>query len=101
MKSQEQLLKQKMRSDDRILVLGIMDGKKPKNSIGLVDSRLFQGDNSLHVRRNPRDSLWYFKYDTGGLPDPLKQSFTSFNKAYRYAEEYFSHRNVKIIRVED
>jgi len=95
------IYKSKMRSDDRILVLKTMDGKKPTNSQGLTDPRLFTGENKLHCIRGPFDSLWRFKAQTGLLPEPMKGTFTNFDKALDFAQNYFRKRNVEIKEVVD
>lgn len=88
----------KERSSDRILMLKPIGGK-PVSSTGLVDPRLFKGENRLHLTMEPQTSIWYFKYDQGGLPEPLKQRFTSFRIAKEYATDYFKKRNVEITEV--
>jgi len=90
----------KMRSDDRILVLEITDGRA-LNSAGLLDNRLFKGENRLHAVRDPMSSLWYMKYDNGILPQPLRQRFSSFNKLVDYTTLYFKRRGVKIEKIID
>lgn len=101
MKDLDPLRKTKERSEDRILVLQQIEGKDVLTNKGLVDNRLFQGGNRLHGVRNPIDNLWYMKYDTGGIPDSLKQKFTSFADLYRTAEGYFAKRGLEIIEVID
>lgn len=92
----------KMRRTDRILVLKPVEGKSSKSSTGLVDPRLFKGENSLHVVMDPSSCLWSFKYEQGGLPFPLRDvSFTSFGKALNHAKEYFKSRNVEIVEIKD
>lgn len=90
----------KERKQDRILVLKVMDGVKPKTGTGLVDPRLFSGDNELHCIQD-KTSLWYFKYKFGGIPEPLKQRFTTFDEALRHATKYFKSRNVLVESVLD
>ena len=53
----------KMRSTDRVLVLREIPGQKVRATSGLVDPRLFKGENALHVFMDPATCLWYFKYD--------------------------------------
>ena len=93
------LQKLKERSDDRILVLKVKDGEKPKSSTGLVDTRLFTGENKLHLKRNR--TLWEFKYDQGGVPPQLKDRFTKFDIALQHAKKYFETRNIEIEKVID
>src|SRR5258705_8640485 len=50
-------------SDDRILTLKIVDDKAPLNSTGLVDKRLFSGENKLHAIADKQTGLWFFRYE--------------------------------------
>lgn len=93
-------LKTKERSDDRILVLEPI-GDKVKNTLGIVDNRLFKGGNNLHALKEINSNLWYLKYDVGGLPEPLKQKYTSFAPLLKLAERYFETRGVRIAEVRD
>ena len=90
----------KDRKTDRVLVLKAREGVTT-SSTGLVDPRLFKGENKLHAIQDEDKSLWIFKYECGGLPPPLKQSFTNFNLAYKHAEKYFNSRGVDIVEVID
>lgn len=84
-------------SDDRIFVLEPMAGKGTLSSTGLVDNRLLKGGNNLRAIKDPQNgSIWMFKYDSGALPEPLKQKFTSFTKLKQFAEEYLGRRNIQI-----
>lgn len=89
----------KMASPDRVFKLSVIDGTKPKNSIGMVDPRLFTGENKLHVKKDPETCFWYFELDQGGLPLPLKCKFTGFKAAEKKAREYYLGRNIKIDEV--
>lgn len=80
---------------DRVLLLEPIDGK-PLSSKGLVDPRLFSGENKLHAIRTDNDQLWSFKYESGAVPEPLKQKYTSFGKLLKDAELYFATRNVRV-----
>lgn len=91
----------KIRKTDRILVLKIMDGKKPKSSTGSVDPRTFSGENRLHAIQDVSSRLWKLKYDFGGLPEVLKQEFTRFDMLYTFAKGYFQRRNLDIVEVID
>jgi len=93
--------KAKMRSDDRILKLEVIDGKSALSTTGLVDSRLFTGNNTLHAIMNPMNCLWSFKYADGIVPAPLKNQFTSFEHLKRYADTYFNKRNIRITEVKN
>lgn len=89
----------KMASPDRIFTLKVFDTKKPKNSIGMVDPRLFTGENKLHVKKDPETCFWYFEYDSGAVPGPLKHKFTGYKAAVKHAETYFKTRNIYIEEV--
>lgn len=92
----------KFKSNDRVLVLKPIDNKAPLNSIGLVDKRLFTGDNRLRAIKNEQTNLWSFKYDKGILPPALRnENFTSFYKLKSFAEIYFKTRNIQITEVID
>lgn len=93
--------KSKERKTDRILVIQTIDGKKPKSSTGIVDSRLFTGENKLHLILDTRTLLWYFRYEQGGLPPVLKQRFTTFDIALDFITKYLATRNMKIVEVID
>lgn len=84
--------------DERILVLRKIDGLNAKTSTGLVDNRLFTGENKLKAYKSP-EGLWYLKYDSGILPDSLKQQFTTFTMLIRILKEYFRKRNIEIKEV--
>lgn len=90
-----------MRARDRVLVLGLMPGKTHKDVTGMFDSRLFTGENRLHIIKEEETSFWYFKYENGGVPEPLKCKFTSFKAALKHAEAYYIKRNVEIKEVID
>ena len=89
------------RSADRILELSVIDGKKPLSSSGLIDPRLFNGDQKLHAVMDPQTSLWSFKYSEGILPQPLKGTFTGFTALRKFAEDYFKKRNIEIKEIKD
>jgi len=91
----------KLKSADRVLVLQIMEGKKPIATSGLADPRLFNGENKLHAVMDPQTCLWRFKYEMGSVPEPLKCSFTSFTALKKFADAYYNKRNIDIIEVKD
>jgi hypothetical protein len=91
-----------LRATDRILQLEVIDGKAAKNSIGLLDPRLFDGRQKLHLKMDISSNLWSFQYETNGLlPEPLKGRFTSFNKGLEHAQQYFLKRNVRVTEIID
>ncbi len=91
----------KNRKDDIILELKPIEGKEPMNSQGVMDKRLFKGENKLHVFRDEYKGLWRLKLDDGSLPMPLQQHFTRYDLAKQAAEEYYGKRNVEISKVID
>lgn len=94
----------KMRSPDRILMIEVMEGKKPIDVRGLVDPRLFSKDgdtNRLHAVMDIETTLWSFKYDKGTIPQALSGKFTGFRQAFDTAKNYFEKRNLKITQVVD
>ena len=95
------MLVSKERKTDRIIELRPIAGKDTMSSSGLVDRRLFNGDNKLHAIMNTRNCNWSLKYEDGGLPGPLKQTFTSFNKLKDHVEKYFQKRNIEITNIID
>lgn len=101
MRTMDEIRSEKMRSDDRILVLKAIEGKKIKDVTGMIDPRLFQGGNKLHCVKDPQLSMWSFKYEMGILPEPLRQKFTKFDLAYNFAKNYFLNRGLDIVEVED
>ena len=91
-----------LRNPDRQLVLGVIDGKQAKTSTGMMDPRLFSGENSIHAMMDPETTLWSFRYHNKGiLPEPLRQKFTSFGAAKKFATNYFKTRNIEIKEVKD
>lgn len=93
--------KEKMRSDDRVLVLQPMSGKTVKDVLGKADPRLFSGENNLHIIYDEIKGMWKLRYDVGGLPEILKQEFTTFNTAVDAVKKYFASRNVEVVRIID
>ena len=91
----------KERSDDRILVLKTQDGKNTLSNTGLIDNRLFTGENKLHAVLEQDTNLWKLKYDNGIVPEALRQKFTSFAKLKSHCEAYFNKRNIEIEKVID
>lgn len=90
----------KIRSTDRVFILKKKDIKvNTKSSSGIIDNRLFTGENRLHAIQNPETSLWSFKYEHGMTPSTLKSSFTSWQKAYEFIKVYFENRNIEITEV--
>lgn len=90
----------KMHTPDRVLVLKVRDGA-PKSSTGLVDKRLFSGENKLHAIMDTNTCLWSLKYDMGAVPPALKQQFTGYSRLLKFVSEYFDRRNIDIVEVKD
>lgn len=83
---------------DKILILA--PRANAKDSIGLIDKRLFTGANKLHAVLES-NGLWSFHYDFGIMNEPLKQKFTSFSIALKTAKLYFDKRNIDVKEVID
>lgn len=101
MRSLSELENTKNKATDRILVLKPIDDKAPKNIYGNIDPGLFTGKNKLHAIVDPETMFWHLKYEMGGLPEGLKQKFTSFSMLKKYADQYYSKRNLQITEVID
>ena len=86
-------------STDRVIKLAPIDGTKPKNAMGQVDPKIFTGENNLHAIRDEETCHWYLKYDNGGLPEGLRQRWTSLKMLLNTVEIYFKNRNIKITEV--
>lgn len=93
--------KSKIRSTDRVIVIKRKEGEHTLNSKGIVDNRLFTGQNKLHAVFDPDCSMWYLKFDAGLLPPAFKQHFTSFSKLLKFVTEYYDKRNIEIKEVLD
>lgn len=94
----------KMTTTDRVLKLEIIDGKKPTNSTGVIDPRLFkEGDdtNRLVAVMDPESCLWTLRYEKGAIPSALRGSFTGFSAVKKFADQYFFHRNIKVTEVKE
>lgn len=88
----------KNKSDDRILIMKVMEGKKTLSSAGVNDPRLFTGENRVHAVMDTT-GLWYLKYEIGGVPGALKQKFTNFQALLKFAKKYYNDRNIEILEV--
>lgn len=98
------MLEFKERSNDRRLVLkpipGLVAKDGGKNGPGPADKQLFTGENELRCIQD-KTSLWSFKYKNGGVPEPLKGRYTTFELAKTVAERYFAKRNIYIADILD
>ncbi len=91
--------REKMATNDRVLVLKTIDGKDPKGASGVVDTRLFNGSNKLHGVYDERTGMWNMRYETGALPGALQQKFITFEQLEDFARKYFKTRNVEIVEI--
>lgn len=85
-------------TNTRILKLERKEGKNVLTETGLIDNRLFTGENNLRAIQEP-NSLWSLKYDHGSVPEFLRQQFTSFSTLIKVVTEYFNKRNIIIKEV--
>lgn len=90
----------KMRSSKRVFVLEPIGGK-PETTSGMVDKRLFTGENNLNAILDEQTMLWSLRYDKGITPEPLQQKFTGFKKTKEFVEGYFKRRNIRIKEIKD
>lgn len=88
-------------SNDRVLYIRPVDGLKPKSVTGLVDPRLFTGENNLHLVMDTENCLWGFRYERGNIPGALNTKFTSVEKALEHAKSYLRDRNLEIYKIDD
>lgn len=88
-------LKDKNRFNDRLVICRKMEGKNALSSSGLIDNRIFTGENNLHIIQGP-DALWHFKYDHGMLEQKLKQKFTTFTAIKNFITDYMARRNIEV-----
>jgi hypothetical protein len=88
----------KMKSSDRIIILEPQEGGA-KNTKGMIDNRLFTGENTLHAKMDPQNSQWFLQYDSGLVPEPLRGRFTSFPKLKEFVTSYFNRRNINVKQI--
>lgn len=91
-----EITQDKMTSSDRVFTIEQIEGEGAKNTLGIVDNRLFKGGNKLHAIKDSQTNLWGFKYENGAVPGALVQKFTSFPKLLKHAEAYFLARGLSI-----
>lgn len=84
--------------NDRKLKLSKMEGKSTLTNSGTVDNTLLTGGNTLRIIRDEQTSLWHFKFDRGELPQPLKDQWTTFQKAFDHARMYYARRNIEVTK---
>jgi hypothetical protein len=86
-------------SDERPFEIKPIEGIQVTTSKGLVDDRLWKGGNQLYAKMNPSNCMWTLKYRAGAVPPSLKQTYTSFSKAYTAAKEYYLKRGLEVIEI--
>lgn len=92
--------KENIRSDDRIIELKKIEGKHTLDSFGLVDNRLFNGENKLHATMEP-NGLWYVYYDKGMVEPTLRVKFTNFPSLMKFLVDHYRKRNIQVKEVLD
>lgn len=93
--------KEKMKSDDRVIMLRPMEGKQTISSTGLVDKRLFTGENKLHACWESRTGMWHLHYEIGALPPALKGAWTLFSELETHVRSYFKSRNIEVVEIKE
>ncbi len=89
----------KMNSSTRYFNLKLSEGTSARTDTGILDKKLFTGDNKLKAEMDQETSLWSLSYENGNIPQTLKQQFTSFSKCKQFADAYFKKRNVEIVEI--
>jgi hypothetical protein len=74
----------KVRKDKRIISLAPMEGKKTLSSTGMIDPRLFTGENQVIAQYDANAGMWSARYSVGATPMGLQQRFTLFNDLVEY-----------------
>lgn len=90
-----------IRSNDKIIVLTPVEGEAGRTSAGMIDKRIFTGENKLHAKYDAQTNLWAAHYEFGSIPEPLKQKFTKFSLLLDCVKEYYKKRNVDVKEVID
>lgn len=88
------------KDQSRTLSCKVIDNKASKGSTGLIDNRIFTGENELVARLDTNTMLWYLTYKMGSPPGVLKdQRWTSFSRLFKDVSKYFLDRNIEIKEV--
>lgn len=82
-----------MNSNDRVFSLTPIDDKAISVK-GMMDKRLFTGENKLHAIQGPGDTLWSLYYEMGIVSNEMKQKFTSFQALLKFISQYYGKRNI-------
>lgn len=93
--------KAKMHSDVRYIEAKPIEGKFTKSSGGLIDTRIFTGENKIIAERDPMTSFWTVRYEQGALPQAFRGSWTSFTRLMDYLKSYFEKRNIEVKEIID
>ena len=65
-------------------------------------TKYMNSDAHINALRNPNTNLWFLRYDPPvSTPITLQQQFTNFGALLKFAENYFSRRNIKIKEIID
>jgi len=88
------------RKTDIVLVLKPIDGS-PRHASGLIDRKLFTGENNLHAIMDTQTCLWRVQYEHGTVPEPLRQRFTSYAMLIKFVTDYMKRRNINIVEIRD
>jgi hypothetical protein len=93
--------KDKLKKNDRIFVLKVIDGEKPLSSIGMVDKTLLTGGNAMHARHDPQTGYWTCSYEHGAIPEAISGRWMSYQQLLFDVEAYLKKRNIEIEKVID
>ena len=93
--------REKVKKDDRILVLKVIDGEKPLSSIGMVDKKLLTGGNAMHAKHDPQTGTWSCSYEHGAIPEAISGKWMSYSQLLFDVEAYLKKRNIEVEKVID
>ena len=91
----------KTKLDEREFVLELIPGQQTKTETGMVDNRIFRGENKVFGVHDPQSNLWTIKYHLGKPPATLNQRFTSFERLHAFVEPYYRKRGLRIAKIND
>ena len=83
----------------RTLSLKPMQGGA-KDTTGLVDKRLFNGQNELYALMDTETCLWHLKQNDGSVDPKLRgKQWTSFKMLMNDVVPYYRNRNVEVTEI--
>lgn len=83
----------------RKLQITPLEGQTVTTSKGMVDPRLWKGENELYAEMDNTTCMWRLRYKHGMLPPQIQGTYTNFDKAFKAATKYYSTRGLEVTRV--